>query len=74
MLYLMFQTLTEFEEEYREKISDPVNDALNLDRHLSGSTSLFPYSQQCHEATLTLAYALHQTSEGQLKPHILVQK
>ena len=62
----MLQTITAFEEEYEEKITSPVNNALNLDGKLSHSTSVFPYSQQCHEATITLAYALHHTSEGQL--------
>lgn len=60
---LLFQTLLDFQEQYMEKLSSPINDDLSLDKHLS-SSSVFPYSQHCHEAVITLAHALNRTSKG----------
>lgn len=61
--WLLFQTLPDFEEQYMEKLNSPINDELSLDKHLS-SSRIFPYSQHCHEAVITLAHALNRTSEG----------
>ena len=58
------QTLVDFEEQYREKLSDPINNDLNLDSLVGSNDRVFPYSQQCHEATLTLAKALQLVLKG----------
>ena len=60
-----FQTLTDFEEQYLEKIHSPINADIELGELANGN--VFAYSQHCHEATLALASALHKTSTGQEK-------
>lgn len=53
------QTFAEFQEQYWTKIDSFINREINLNM-----TLMSQYSQQCHEATLALAYALNSTLRG----------
>jgi gamma-aminobutyric acid type B receptor len=55
-------TAAEFEKLYYSKISSPQNQEIDLTNFVSPSSRVFSYAQQCHEATLALAMALHNTS------------
>ena len=58
-LHLTQQTGSQFKKQYWEKINSSINADLNLK-----IKEYFPYSEHCHEATLALAYALHNTTKG----------
>jgi len=64
-LHLTQQTGSTFEEQYWEKIDSPINADLNLSEITMNN--YFPYSQHCHEATLALGLALHNTSQGMVQ-------
>jgi gamma-aminobutyric acid type B receptor len=59
-------TAAEFEKLYYSKISSPQNKEIDLTKFVSPSSGVFSYAQQCHEATLALAMALHNTSTGEV--------
>ena len=55
------QTAAEFKEQYWRNINSSFNEHLNL-RDLV--PNYLPNAEQCHEATLAMAYALWNTSNG----------
>jgi len=64
LLYIIpQQTATEFQEEYWRKINSSINEDLNLRGYVK---SYFNNAEQCHEATIALAYALQNTSNGKV--------
>ena len=64
-LHILQQTFAEFQEEYWRKINSSINEDLNLKGIV---TNYLDNAEQCHEATLAFAYALHNTSNG--KPYM----
>lgn len=49
---------------YWTQVNSTHNDAINLKSIVVPGSTIFSYAQHCHEATLTLAMALHETSKG----------
>lgn len=62
LLTSLQQTYREFEEEYWVKLNSSLNSKIKLNELVLDT--LYPYSKQCHEATLTLAFALNNTLRG----------
>ena len=58
------QTAAQYEDLYWAKVGSPANQEIDLASIVKPSRNIFAYSQHCHEATLTLAMALHNTSRG----------
>ena len=56
------QTGSQFQEQYWEKINSSINAHLNLKEIVRDN--YFIYSEQCNEAILAFALALHNTNEG----------
>ncbi|CAI8012114.1 Gamma-aminobutyric acid type B receptor subunit 1 [Geodia barretti] len=48
-------------EHYREAVLMEVNEEINLRSYIPDRSDPFYYAQHCHEATLTLAFALNKT-------------
>ena len=58
------QTAAQYEDLYWVKVGSPANQEIDLASIVKPSHNIFAYAQHCHEATLTLAMALHNTSRG----------
>ena len=47
------------------QLNSPHNEEINLTSIVRPNSTIFAYAQHCHEATVALALALHDTNEGE---------
>ena len=65
---VIMQMAAEYEELYWAKVHSLHNEVIDLMSIVKPGSTIFTYAQHCHEATLALALALHNTNRGEKLP------